>query len=85
MRHTNWIGYSKTIKVPQKQLNCYGLVRKKDGKVFWRNYHRELKNGAGLSFIDLIRAQTQRASNEIKEILKKEILKKDRFGEHDRI
>ena len=32
----------------------YGFYRKK-GKTFLRNYHRELKNGNGLSQIDLLK------------------------------
>jgi hypothetical protein len=35
-------------------LRKYGLVRLSNGNVIFRNYHRELKNGRGLSFLDLV-------------------------------
>lgn len=40
-------------------LKQYGLVKLKSGRVIYRNYHRELKNGNGLSLADILAAKVR--------------------------
>lgn len=40
-------------------LRCYGRVRLPSGRVAWRNYGRELKNGRGLSFVDVLKERVE--------------------------
>jgi len=55
----------------QKQ---YGKVRR-NGKTFTRNYGRELKNGKGLDFSDLVQENIFRENLLLKELLKKRVFK----------
>ena len=47
-----WKSYVSCISVKEgpKQYGFY----KRMGKTFFRNYHRELKNGKGLSWVDIL-------------------------------
>ena len=54
-----WKSVTKPISVKPgpKQYGFY----KRMGKTFFRNYHRELKNGKGLTLIDIIQAKVKEA------------------------
>jgi len=58
-----WKSYvtSVTVKEGPKQ---YGFYRR-NKKTFFRNYHRELRNGRGLSFIDILTLKIKEAEEAI--------------------
>lgn len=51
---------------------CYGLVHRGE-RVFFRNYGRELKNGKGLSFLDILEEKRKNVSKNIDEYLKEKL------------
>ena len=77
--HINWAGQSSiiTIRKPTKQKMTWGHVRLKDGRVIWRNYRRELKNGKGLSFLDVLNSYV---NSSVGELIKR--MKEDFFGDN---
>lgn len=50
-----------SVKPGPKQYGFY----KRMGKTFFRNYHRELRNGKGLSLIDIIEDKLKKAQKEL--------------------
>ena len=46
-----WKSYSQSITIPHGP-KCYGKVRSLKGRVFYRNYPREIKNG--IRFTEII-------------------------------
>ena len=52
----------------------YGVVKRGE-RVFYRNYRRELKNGKGLSFLDLCKKERKRNLKEIDELLNEKLWK----------
>lgn len=50
----NWKTMSASVVINKKQeYKTYGVVYRKDGRVIIRNYRRPLKNGKGLSLLDI--------------------------------
>lgn len=54
MSQFEWKEYGMSVVVSNTGPKQYGLVRLKNGGKRYRNYRRELKNGKGLSFADLL-------------------------------
>ena len=49
-----WKSVSRSISINKKYLiKQYGSYKRND-RTFYRNYHRELKNHKGLSFVDVL-------------------------------
>jgi len=64
-----WKSYitSVTVKEGPKQYGFYYRNKKK----FFRNYHRELKNGKGLSLLDILRWKIQKVERQMRDTFTK--------------
>lgn len=56
-----------SVKPGPKQYGFY----KRMGKTFFRNYHRELKNGKGLSFADILAWRIRKVERQMAESFRK--------------
>lgn len=60
-----WKPHVVSVKINKSQeIKSYGHVCR-NGKLFFRNYRRELKNGKGLSLFDLIDIRLKKAQKEV--------------------
>lgn len=64
-----WKSVSKSISLKPGPKE-YGFYKRMD-KTFFRNYHRELKNGKGLSLVDIIKWKVQKVERQLAKSFRK--------------
>lgn len=66
----DWKTYSQSVTLTGKHPKTYGTV-KRHGRIFYRNYHREIKGG--ISFIELVEIKQQQMQEAINKQLESSI------------
>jgi len=67
--------HSQSVTVDKsKELHCYGAYIR-NGIKSYRNYHRELKNGKGLSILDLLLINIEKAEKKMRKTMTEDLYK----------
>ncbi len=69
-----WNEYKQSVLLSNDAADKkYGVVNLPSGRVIYRNYGRQLKNGRGLSFIDILFIKKEKANDTIQYILDEQL------------